>query len=376
MPPLATTAAACLLAVAVGTTGGAPPPEPTFSRDRVPATAAGTTSGAPRPEPTFSWDRVPVFQHLADPNATDGHAFSKERLRWLASFPLVVIEHAHGQGYMYAADSSGASFGPEPYDPGRYGAAYHEELAREAAAAIKEHNASTIVLSYQNANAALPFYRQSASITRPGMRIEAPAPAACLPAPTARGDGMLPGWTSYSWDHRQPEVRRHFIEQLINSTQGSALDGTFIDTTGCSKAGPGQTDATHATARAMQQAVPSKLVAFHCTDASPALSGHELGVAAGMDYTLAVPTTPAAAGNGDDPAPGHAPQMGAKAVAWMAANGAAGVLSLAHIGATLFSAKYNYSLAVFLAGANERSYFAFSSTCAGPLFTLAAFSRC
>ena len=366
MPPLATTAAACLLAVAVGTTGGAPPPEPTFSRDRVPATAAGTTSGAPRPEPTFSWDRVPVFQHLADPNATDGHAFSKERLRWLASFPLVVIEHAHGQGYMYAADSSGASFGPEPYDPGRYGAAYHEELAREAAAAIKEHNASTIVLSYQNANAALPFYRQSASITRPGMRIEAPAPAACLPAPTARGDGMLPGWSSYSWDHRQPEVRRHFIEQLINSTQGSALDGTFIDTTGCSKAGPGQTNATHATARAMQQAVPSKLVAFHCTDASPALSGHELGVAAGMDYTLAVPTTPAAAGNGDDPAPGHAPQTGAKAVAWMAANGAAGVLSLAHIGATLFSAKYNYSLAVFLAGANERSYFAFSSTCAGP----------
>ena len=126
----------------------------------------------------------------------------------------------------------------------------------------------------------------------------------------------------------------------------------------------------------MQHAVPSKLVAFHCTDASPALSGHELGVAAGMDYTLAVPTTPAAAGNGDEPAPGHAPQTGAKAVAWMAANGEAEVLSLAHIGATLFSAKYNYSLAVFLAGANERSYFAFSSTCAGPLFSLAAFSRC
>ena len=35
----------------------------------------------------------------------------------------------------YAADASGASFGPAPYDPGRYGAAYPEDLARGAAAA-------------------------------------------------------------------------------------------------------------------------------------------------------------------------------------------------------------------------------------------------
>ena len=98
-----------------------------------------------------------------------------------------------------------------------------------------------------------------------------------------------------------------------------------------------------------------------------------------MDYTIATPTltttttaaaaAAVAAGEGrrlqsqasDKPA-SPKNQTGARAVEWMAANGAAGVLSLAHIGDVAYGSNYNYSLAVFLAGANNHSYFAFSST--------------
>lgn len=77
-----------------------------------------------------------------------------------------------------------------------------------------------------------------------------------------------------------------------------------------------------------------------------------------MDYTIAEPNaTKAKKGGGLD---------GAAAVAWLDANHAAGVLSLSHMGATLYDANQNYSLAVFLAGANELSYYAFSSSYKDP----------
>lgn len=52
---------------------------------------------------------------------------------------------------------------------------------------------------------------------------------------------------------------------------------------------------------------------------------------------------------------------GAAGVAWLTANAAAGVLSLAHIGDVDQGVDYKYALACFLAGANNRSFFAFSS---------------
>ena len=113
--------------------------------------------------PVFTWDRLPVFQHLADPNATSVSPFPSARTAWLATFPLVIIEHAQGQGYMYHPRPNSSRFGeygPEPFDPSEYGGKFFEDAAEDAARAIRKINDSTIVLYYQNGNAALPFYRQ------------------------------------------------------------------------------------------------------------------------------------------------------------------------------------------------------------------------
>ena len=89
------------------------------------------------------------------------------------------------------------------------------------------------------------------------------------------------------------------------------------------------------------------------------LFGASLGTGAAMDYTFAQPNASASGKK-------KGGLSGADAVAWLAGNAAAGVLSLAHMGATLFDANQNYSLAVFLAGANELSYYAFSSNYKDP----------
>ena len=92
--------------------------------------------------PSFSWDTVPVFQHLASPNATASAPFSPARTAWLATFPLVVIEHAQGQGYMYTPNPGAASgeYGPVPYDPAEFGAKYLEDAAEDAAKAIRSYD--------------------------------------------------------------------------------------------------------------------------------------------------------------------------------------------------------------------------------------------
>ena len=242
--------------------------------------------------------------------------------------------------------------------------------------AIKAHTPAgslpAKVLYYQNTNSGLPYYAMAAAIADRTMRYSGNVKE-CLPAAPSHhgGDGMLPNYRSFSWDHRNPAVTAHFVESFRNATSGAlggALDGTFMDTTACYNAGSGQAAASLATGQAMQRAVPGKIVAFHTCQSSAALSGAALGMGGAMDYTIAMPTTVAAAAAAaaavavGDGGQTSVNQSGARAVEWMAANGAAGVLSLAHIGDTAYGTNYNYSLAVFLAGANNRSYFAFSST--------------
>ena len=182
--------------------------------------------------------------------------------------------------------------------------------------------------------------------THGGMALRA---AAC-PVSKPDSDGMLPHYRSYSWNQSLDKVRDHFVKHYANVTSapGSKLDGTFLDTNGCSRE-PGQREGLLRTARAMQVAAPGTIVGLHASDS---VRDRFTGVAAAMQYTLA------------------RPGGGAAAVAWMAANAANGVISLCHMGATLYSAEFNYSLATFLAGANDRAYFAFSDTYkkAEPLF--------
>jgi hypothetical protein len=103
-------------------------------------------------------------------------------------------------------------------------------------------------------------------------------------------------------------------------------------------------NASLATARAMQRAAPNLIVGFHTTASSLSLAGSQLGTRAAMIYTIALPTTEHV---GQDA--GHV-SSGDAAVKWMTANGDTGMVTLAHIGATVYDANYNYSLAVLFAG--------------------------
>ena len=327
--------------------------------------APTAAAAASRPRPLFSWDRVPTVMHLANVNATLAAPFAPEKLAWLAaSFPLVVLEHAHGQGYAYTPPAgAGSLYGPEPYDPARYGSALMELHMRATAAAIKARNASTVVLMYNQATGALPFYASSrplAQAAHPEWRLPASScgklGAAASGAAAPLGADMLPNYAAYVWDHTKAGVTQAFVDGLLNATgDGSAIDGVYYDTATCYDA-PGQAAATLATLQALQAAAPDKIVGFHtgCD-----LFGASLGTGAAMDYTFAQPNASASGKK-------KGGLSGADAVAWLAGNAAAGVLSLAHMGATLFDANQNYSLAVFLAGANELSYYAFSSNYKDP----------
>ena len=318
---------------------------------------AAAASAWPSP-PAFSWATVPVFQHLASVNATAAEPFPPARLAWLAAtYPVVVLEHAHAMGAWAYEPPSGAGsvWGPAPFVPPRSG--FIEDAFLYTAAALKARNVSLTVLYYQQITGALPYYRASQALNaNPSWKLDgncSPTAAdggelAAAPAPL--GD-ILPNYATYAWDHTRAGVTANFVANFVNMTAGaSPLDGTFIDTAGC-YSGAGQAAASIATVAAMQAAVPGKIVGFH-TESS--LAGAN-GFSAAMDYTFAVPGKKARGA-----APGK-DTSGKAAVAWLDANFAAGVTSFAHIGDVAGSADMVYSLAVFLAGANNNSYFAFSS---------------
>ena len=302
--------------------------------------------------PAFSWATVPLFQHLASVNATRAAPFPPARLAWLAaSFPVVVLEHAHAMGAWAYEPPAGAGsvWGPAPFEPP---GGVIEDAFLYTAAALKALNKSLTVLYYQQVTGALPYYRASQPLnSHANWALDAscqPTVARAEASSSSFGD-ILPNYATYAWDHTQAGVTANFVASFVNMTgPGSPLDGVYLDTAACYNAGS-QAAASIATVAAMQAAVPSKIVGFHTTSA---LSGAN-GFSAAMDYTFAVP-------GGKKGAPGK-DTSGKAAVAWLDANYAARVISLAHIGDVAGGADQVYSLAVFLAGANNMSYFAFSS---------------
>ena len=330
---------------------------PSSTRLALAACASGVAAAWPSP-PAFSWDSVPVYQHLASVNATAAEPFPPARLAWLAStYPVVVLEHAHAMGaWAYEPPAGpGSTWGPAPFAP-RGG--FIEDAFRYTAAALKAANRSVTVLYYQQITGALPYYRASQALNaHPTWKLD----ANCAPTTTEEGrdasvsvGDILPNYLTYAWDHTRAGVTDNFVANFVNMTAGaSPLDGTFIDTAGCYDSGAGQAAASIATVAAMQAAVPGKIVGFHTASS---LAGAN-GFSAAMDYTFAVPAKKAAGPGGK---PGK-DTSGKAAVAWLDANFAAGVTSFAHIGDVAGGADMVYALAVFLAGANNNSYFAFSS---------------
>ena len=298
--------------------------------------------------PLFNFDTVPVYQHLAAVNTS---LFPNARAVWLArNYPLVVIEHVQDQGYLYTPPPGAKAWGPEPFAPPT---AFFEDAAARAASQLKQLNASTVVLYYENANAGLPWYRLSAPLAsgaHPEFRLKN---GSCHSSLGDGGDAMVP-YESFDFDHRVDGVQGWFVASFLDTVaRFPVFDGVYIDQDAASTCSPAQFAAVVETAAAMQAARPDLIVGFDETNGLPSGAA---GFRAAMDYSLCAPTVP-----------GRAPprlNSGLDAVRWLQANGDAGVISLAHDGADEPNdGLYNYSLSVFLAGMHETtpSYFAYCS---------------
>ena len=291
--------------------------------------------------PAFSWDTVPVFQQLCDVNGTLGAEMPAEKLRWLARwFPLVTIEHCQGQG---AEAYSG--------DVLRHG--FIEDHMLALAAQIKAVNSSTTVLYYNNVDAALPFFRMA----RP---LYDAHPDWALRGAVSHGGHMFPNVSGKMFNQSVPGVRYLWLQHFANMTKlGSALDGIFIDVAD-HKNNPSTTETLFG---AMQRANPGKIV------------GHVTSLSEKVPYKLKQTYT---FGASED-------EIEALAVC----SSQPGAICEAHFQPSFesFGGKphdnpsgWNATLAAFLIGANEGSYFGFSTKtpqtgeyfCGGPYPTWAS----
>jgi hypothetical protein len=296
----------------------------------VPATCGGAAL------PPFSWSTVPLFQQLCSVNATLEAPFEPERLAWLAAtYPVIVIEHCQGQG----PQAYDESLGPAPYQPTK---GYIEQHQLAAAAALKKLNASVHVYNYQNVHAALPYFKFVSALTdHPSFAI---AGAHC----SSTGGHMFPLLKTNLWNTSEQAVVELWKAQFAAMTgEGSAVDGTFVDTAqSC-----GDTGAA-AMLAAVQASRPGKVLGYHTTETM------NTGLQMVQTYTFDASKT---------------------SLKWLRDAAAAKLITLAHAQTDRNNAHgdhFNSSLAAFLIGASEHQYFAFSGSptkAGGPTGAGAAF---
>ena len=286
---------------------------------------AGLASAHAARAPRHSWATVALYNELCGVNGTLGAEFSAAQAQYLATrFDVVVLEHAQGQG-AYAYNSSWTQLGPAPFVPPR--GLFIEDHFASAAAQLKQADPGVTVLFYLNADAVLPFYRISQNVT-----------SNPIPGCEDNGDHMLPMVKTWAWDHSSGPTRAMWLAGFADTLASApALDGCYVDTGKCS--GGGDAAVLETLAEMQAAAGADKIVGFHLDAPAPA------GIALAQTYTFA------------------APGRGLEALAWLDSNAAAGKISLAHAQTSYGTAALNYSLAVFLVGAYNMSFFAFS---AGP----------
>ena len=280
---------------------------------------------------------MPLYQQLCSVNATLAQPFEKERLQWLSSYPIVVIEHCQGQG----PQAYDQQLGPAPYHPVK---GYIEQHQMAAAAAIKAVNASTHVYNYQNVHAALPYYRFVSALEKQ------PELAAVGGNCFSTGGHMFPKLKTHLWNTSEPAVVDAWTSQFATMTaEGSALDGTFVDTAASCDQG------ASAMLAAVQRSRPSKVLGYNTRQTAGT------GLSMVQQYSFAASEA---------------------WLQWLADTAAAKLITLVHAqtdrdGAGGAVDHFNSSLAAFLIGASERQYFAYSGspsktpdgpTSAGPPF--------
>ena len=273
----------------------------------------------------FSWDTVPLYQQLCNPNATLGQAFPKERLEFLAThYPLITLEHC--QGY-YSFTQNGSNHRMEDY----FVSGSNE---------LKALNPNVTVLFYSNSVAGLSYYRWCSEgfQEHPTWRLMNENNKLCA----SDGGHMLPQYHGFVWDQRQAEVQNYWASLCANLTNrsDSSLDGCSIDVaSNCLTSRDERTkfETGRENAVSLAQKLAGEDYIVGAVSASPALK-----VQLSQVYKFSASK---------------------KSLDWLNEMKEANMIAEAHA-QTAVGVKgdhVNASLAAFLIGAYEKSYFAFST---------------
>ena len=154
--------------------------------------------------PRFSWATTPVFYHSC--NFTG--PFTSAALDIMAKFPMVTIEK--GQGV---------------YDPNDK--RFAEDKIIDALRGVKERNPNVSTVLYYNSILDWPFYRLHAlMLQHPELWARDAKGAVCR----SDGDGSFPNHTNMlSFDFRQQAARDLWAAACLNATRTGFVDGCFSD---------------------------------------------------------------------------------------------------------------------------------------------------
>lgn len=273
----------------------------------------------------FSWQTVPVYQQLCNPNATLTQAFPEERLKFLAThYPIITLEHCQGY-YTFTQGSSNDTI---------------EDYFLAAARQLKAMNSNITVLFYSNSIAGLTYYRWCSEGFKehPSWRLTNEKGKLCQ----SGGGHMLPHYSGFDWDQRQGTVREWWASlcrDLANKTD-SPLSGCSIDTAGSCLDDKEQRKALEEGRRqavTLAQQMTGSDYIVGAVGAAP-----EDKVQLSQIYTFG---------------------PNKESLDWLNQTRQAGMIAEAHAQSAVGVAgdHVNASLAAFLIGAYEKSYFAFST---------------
>jgi hypothetical protein len=150
--------------------------------------------------PKFSWDRVPLYMHIRK-----ARKFSKDEIKYLATFPLVTFEKTTGSQTFKST----------------------EDGTLAAAKAVKKINPSTKILYYRNVIMNWPTYKVNAEFDK--------IPGAFLVG--KNGKTKLNFGKTDSYDLTNPQVREVWVGNVKQMCADPAIDGVFFDAV-CKAMGP------------------------------------------------------------------------------------------------------------------------------------------
>ena len=151
--------------------------------------------------PKFSWDRVPLYMHIRK-----AKKFSKDEIKYLATFPLVTFEKTTGSQTFKST----------------------EDGTLAAAKAVKKINPSTKILYYRNVIIHWDFYKVNAEFDK--------IPGAFLVG--KNGKTKLNYGKTDSYDLTNPQVREVWVGNVKQMCADPAIDGVFCDAV-CKAMSPG-----------------------------------------------------------------------------------------------------------------------------------------